>query len=213
LAAQGRRRQLGGGGGGGSGDSRPAVVEAWQRDGSAAVAGRAAAAWRWQVARWQCGNGDGRSALVKVVAARRRQWHGGGTASAAATAWRWWWQIGGSMAGRETAARRRRQLSYVRTTHTPLFFPFCQEGNFLVQFELPPLNRTLKSYLLLAVFFSYRTVLTSGIIFIVIPFAGILAMTVKLHPGVQTHAFFKSILSSSRCPMPPLSSLDKTASS
>jgi hypothetical protein len=103
-----------------------------------AAAGRAAAAWRQQVARRQCGNSDGRSALVEVAAARQWRRHSGGMASAAATAWRWRWQIGGSMAGRETAARQRRQLSYARTTHTPLFFPFCQEGDFLVQFELPP---------------------------------------------------------------------------
>ncbi len=138
LAVQGWRRQLGGGGGGSSGDSGPAMVEAWQRGGSAGAAGRAVAARRQQVARRQCGNDDGRSALAEVAAARRRQRYGSGTASAAATAWRWQWQIGGSVAGREMAARQRRQLSYARTTHTSLFFPFCQEGNFLVRFELPP---------------------------------------------------------------------------
>ena len=47
---------------------------------------------------------------------------------------------------------------------------------------------------------SYCLRITSGLIFIVIPFAGILAMTVKLQPRVQALAFFESISSFSRCP-------------
>jgi hypothetical protein len=67
-----------------------------------------------------------------TVAARRRHGVSGGNSLEVAVAD--WWQHGGQRDGYAATA-----AAFLRAhnTHSSLF-PFCQEGDFLVRFELPP---------------------------------------------------------------------------